>query len=83
VSARPTRLFDFPATLLPVPFTSQCLLDPQFLAWLQIERMPLDLFDDVFLLHFPLEASKGVFQGFTFLEPYFSQTINTSKPIKN
>jgi len=40
--------------------------------------MPLDLFDDVFLLHFSLEAPEGVFQGFTFLESYFSQTLNTS-----
>jgi hypothetical protein len=33
----------------------------------------LDLFDDVFLLHFPLEAAEGVFQRFSLLEPYFSQ----------
>jgi hypothetical protein len=82
LGTRSTRLFDFPATLLPVPFASQRLLDAQFLPRLQIERMPLDLFDDVFLLHLPLKAPEGVFQGFTFLEPYFSQTINTSKPIK-
>src|ERR1700733_4138586 len=68
-------LFNFPATFLPVPFTRQSLLDPQFFARLQIERMALDLFDDVFLLHLPFEAPEGVFQGFTVLESYFSQNL--------
>jgi hypothetical protein len=53
-------LFDFPATLLPVTFPGKSGLDPFFLSWLQIERMPFDLFDDVFLLHFPLEATEGI-----------------------
>ena len=74
-------LFDFPATFLPVPFACQRLLDPQFLARLQIERVALDFFDDVFLLHFPFEAPEGVFQGFTVLESYFRQIYDTSKPI--
>ena len=43
--------------------------------------MALDLFDDVFLLHFTFEAPEGVFQGFTVLESYFSQIYDTSKPI--
>jgi hypothetical protein len=68
-------LFDFPATFLPVPFARQRLLDPQFLTWLQIEGMTLDLFNDVFLLHLPLEAPEGVFQGFTVLESHFSQNL--------
>jgi hypothetical protein len=69
------RSFNFPPTLLPVPFTRQGLLDPQLLARLQIERMPLDLFDDVFLLHLAFEAPEGIFQGFTVLESYFSQNL--------
>jgi hypothetical protein len=73
-------LFNLPATLLPVSFTRQCLLDTQFLARLQIKGVPLDLFNDVFLLHLTLEASERVFQGFTVLESYFSQTCDTSKP---
>jgi hypothetical protein len=79
---RPTwlTLFDLPATLLPVSLARQCLLDTQFLARLQIKGMPLDLFNDVFLLHLTLEASERVFQGFTVLESYFSQTCDTSKP---
>jgi hypothetical protein len=40
--------------------------------------MALDLFDDVFLLHLPLEAAKGVLQSFALLKPNFSQTKYTS-----
>jgi hypothetical protein len=53
-------LFDFPATFLPVTFPGKSSLNPFFLSRFQVERMPLDLFDDVFLLHFPLEPAKGV-----------------------
>jgi hypothetical protein len=66
-------LLDFPATFLPVPFARQRLFDPQFFARLQIERMPLDFFNDVLLLHLAFETSEGVFQGFTILESDFSQ----------
>ena len=69
------RLLNFPATFLPVSFASQCLLDPQFLARLQIEGMPLDLFNDVFLLHLAFEAPECVFQSFTILESYFCQNL--------
>jgi hypothetical protein len=67
-------LFDFPATFLPVTFTCQCLLHSKLLTRFQVEGMPLDFFNDVFLLHLPLEPPEGVFQGFTVLESYFSQT---------
>jgi len=75
MAARSISLFNFPATFLPVPFACQSLLDPQFFARLQIKRMTLDLFDDVFLLHLAFEAPEGVFQGFTVLESYFSQNL--------
>jgi len=75
------RLFDFPATFLPVPLTRKRLLDAQLLARLQIKGVPLYFFNDVFLLHFPLEPPEGVFQGFTVLESYFCQSKNTSEPI--
>jgi hypothetical protein len=64
---RPLGLFDLPATLLPVPLAGKRCLNPLFLARLQIERMPLDLFNDVFLLHFSFEAAEGVFQRFPLL----------------
>ena len=55
------RLFDFPPALFPVSLSGQSRFDSFLFAWLQIERMPLNLFDDVFLLHFPFEAPEGVF----------------------
>ena len=60
-SLRRCLLFDFAAALLPVSFPGKSSLDPFFLSRLQIERMPFNLFNDVFLLHFSFEASKGVF----------------------
>jgi len=71
------RLFDLPATLLPVSLAGKSGLDPFFFSRLQVERMAFDLFDDVFLLHFPFEAAEGVFERFPLLEPYFSQLNNT------
>jgi hypothetical protein len=50
-------LLRFPAALLPVPFAGESGFNPLFLPWLQIEGMTLDLFNDVFLLHLPLEAA--------------------------
>jgi hypothetical protein len=35
-------LLKLPASLLAIAFTGQCLLDAEFLAWLQIEGVPLD-----------------------------------------
>jgi len=75
-AVREGNLFDFPPTLFPVTLPGKSGFDPLFFARLQIERMPLDLFNDVFLLHFPLEASKGIFQCFALLKPYFCQ-MNT------
>ena len=69
-------LFDFPATLLPISLAGKSCLDPFFFSRLQVERMPLDLFNDVFLLHFPFEAPEGVFQCFALLESDFCQ-MNT------
>lgn len=71
---RPSGLFDFPATFLPVAFSGQCLLYAKLFTWFQVKRMSLYFFDDVFLLHFALEPAQCVFQSFTILESYFSQT---------
>jgi hypothetical protein len=37
--------------------------------------VPFDFFNDVFLLHLPLEAPKGIFQRLALLQFYFSQPI--------
>ena len=76
-------LLNFAPALFPVSLTRKRLLDTQFFARLQVKGMPLDLFNDVFLLYLTLESPEGVFQGFTVLESYFRQTYNTSKPTTN
>jgi hypothetical protein len=76
-------LLNFAPALFPVSLTRKRLLDTQFFARLQVKGMPLDLFNDVFLLYLTLESPESVFQGFTALESYFRQTYNTSKPTTN
>jgi len=66
-------LLRFFAALLPVSLASQRLLRPALLTGLQIEGVLLDLFDDVFLLHFALESAQGAFQSLTLLDVDFSQ----------
>ncbi len=45
--------------------------------------MPLDFFNDVFLLHLTFEAPEGIFECFPLLEPYFGQLNNTPQLIVN
>src|SRR5574340_398615 len=74
-----TGLLDFPACLLPVSLSGKRLLDPLLFSRLQVEGMAFDFFDDVFLLHLPFEAAKGIFQSFALLELHFSQSTHTSQ----
>jgi hypothetical protein len=53
------------------------LLSPVFFAWLQVQGVPLDLLDDVFLLHFALKATQCILEGFAFLESHFRQLNHT------
>jgi len=55
------KLLDLPTTFFPVSLASQRLLGPFLLTGLQVKRVPFDLFDNVLLLNFTLEAPKGVF----------------------
>jgi len=64
------------ANLLPVPFASQRLLYALFLAWFQVERMPLYFLDDVFRLYLAFEAAEGIFQWFTLLHSNFRQYLH-------
>src|SRR5512133_3302326 len=77
------ELLDLPARFLAVPLARERRFDTSFLARFQVERVPLHLFDNVFLLHFPLETPEGVFEGFALLESNFRQSCYTSHPTKN
>jgi hypothetical protein len=48
------------------------LLGPTLVTRLQIERVLLDILDDVFLLNLALEATEGALNGFAFLNLDFS-----------
>ena len=52
------RLLDVLASLLAVAFARQRFLGALLLAGLQVKRMPLDLFDDVFLLDLALKPAQ-------------------------
>jgi hypothetical protein len=67
---------EFPAQTLP----GRSLLGSLLLAWFQVKRVFLDLFDDVFLLHFALETLQRTFQGFSILDEYFGQVLNHLLP---
>ena len=43
--------------------------------------MTFYFFNDVLLLHFPLEATQGVFERFAFLQSDFCQRNYTPKPV--
>src|ERR1035437_710106 len=66
-------LLRLPASLLAVAFTGQCLLDAEFLAWLQIEGVPFDFPDDVLLQNLLLEAAERVLHRLAVLQRYISQ----------
>src|SRR5688572_32866738 len=70
-------LVQFPALLFSASLTSEGLFRPALVTRLQIERVLLDILDDIFLLHLPLEAAQGAFDGFAFLDLYFSQALST------
>src|SRR5262245_24594908 len=53
--------------LLPVPLSSKRLLGPTLVSGFQIERVLLDVLDDVFLLDLALEAAECTFDGLAFL----------------
>lgn len=63
----------FLACLFAIALAGQSLLHAHLLAWLHVIRVPLDLFDDVFLLHLALEATQCILQRFAFLNLYFCQ----------
>jgi|ERR1700761_2353313 hypothetical protein len=68
------------ANLLTSTLPSKSGLHPFFFTGLQVKGVALDLFDNVFLLHFALEAAQSVFEGFTLLQSNFCQTDTPPNP---
>jgi hypothetical protein len=50
-------LLEIAGALLAVALAGESLFRPALLTGLQVERVPLDFFYDIFLLHFALEAA--------------------------
>src|SRR5262249_30368321 len=61
------------ALLLARPLPRQRLLGAASIARFQIEGVLLDILDDIFLLHLPLEPAKRALDGFAILHFHFSQ----------
>lgn len=62
-----------PAALLAIPFASQRFLNPFPLPGLQVESVPLNIFDDVLLQDLSFKALECAFQAFAFVNVNFSQ----------
>jgi hypothetical protein len=73
-------LFRFASLLLARPLAGECLLRTALVAGLEIERVLLDVLDDVFLLDLPLEAAKRAFDRLAFLDFDFGQSNYTPSP---
>ena len=70
------------ACFLACALACQRLLHPLFLTGLQVKRVTLYFFNDVLLLHLPLEATQGVFKRLAFLQSDFCQRNYTPKPVR-
>ncbi|HTH00707.1 MAG TPA: hypothetical protein VL882_10600 [Vicinamibacterales bacterium] len=66
------NLFHFPTLFLARSLARERLLRTAPIARLQIERVLLDILDDIFLLHLPFEAAKRALNRFAFLYLDFS-----------
>jgi hypothetical protein len=62
-----SRLVLLLTNLLPVPLASERFFHALLLARLQIKRVTLDFFNDVFGLNFPLEPPKSILKRLAFL----------------
>jgi hypothetical protein len=58
--------------LFPIPLARQRLFRSAFVTRFQVERVLLDVLDDVFLLDLPLETAERALDRLTFLHFHFS-----------
>jgi hypothetical protein len=70
----------FLANLLTRALAGERSFHAFLLTGLQVKGVAFDLFDDVFLLHFALEAAQGVLQRLTLLQSNFRQTDTPPDP---
>jgi hypothetical protein len=70
-----------PPLLLAQSLARKRLFCAAFFPWLHVVAMLLDLFDDIFLLHFTLETAQRIFQRLTFLNADFSHLDFTVLPM--
>jgi hypothetical protein len=80
------RTFDaglilFTPLLLSETFTREGFLCTPFLAGLHVVAVLLDFLDDVFRLHFPLEAPESIFQRFSLLNYDFCHAYSPPFPV--
>ena len=68
----PAWLVRFATLLFARTFTRQRLLGAATIAWLQVEGVLLDILDDIFLLHLPLEATESTLDRLAILHFDFS-----------
>ena len=61
-------------------FPGQRGLNALLFTGFQVKGVTLDLFDNVFLLHFALEAAQRIFERFPLLQPNFGQTDTPPNP---
>jgi len=65
--------------LLAIALARERFLHAFLFTGLQIKRVTLDFLDNVFSLHFSLEATQGILKGFAFLYSNLCQEKYTSK----
>ena len=73
----PVALLGFATGLLAVALARQGLLRSTLVTRLQVERVLLDVLDDVFLLHLPLEATESALDRLALLNLHFSHENHT------
>ena len=66
--------------LLAIALASKRFFHALLFAGFQIKRVTLDFLDNVFRLHFALEATQSILKGFAFLYSNLCQEKYTSKP---
>src|SRR5262245_41157667 len=70
-------LFQLAPQFLPITFSCERLFRSTLVAGFQIERVLLDVLDDVFLLHLPLEPAESALDRFALLNFDFSHATHT------